>query len=297
MSTILSLQDLNTMRLPVDLSGYDPVVLQNMLRQAEAWVNGEARHENGFVAHRQIDRVMGTGTNKLFTNYYPVCTLNQIVLIFPANQGNVNLPGSNQVPIDPSRVVIDHYTGELINWSPFIFQTLGYMTVFPESVPINIDYYTGYVSQVTTTTVQAGATYVPVDNASCFWYLQTVRFYDAAVPEYVTVAGTTVQGGVQAVVLNDPLQYTHPSGSNIGDMPPEVRYATALVVADFALRELNPENLYRLKEGSVEKQWQRDLPVRGKSSNANGPAIETERPLIKEARRLIEHYYSDRGIR
>lgn len=285
------------MHLPIDLTGYDPVNLQNMLRQAEAWVNGEARHANGFEAHRVVDRLFGTGTNVLITNYFPVCTLNSIQLIFPANQGNVNLPGSNQVPIDPSRVVIDHGAGILTNWSPFIFQTLGYQTVFPERVPINVDYLTGYVSTVTTTAVGAGTTYIPVVNASAFYYNQSIRFYDANAPEFVTVLGTTAQAGVQAVVLQDALLFAHPSGSNVGDMPPEVRLATAFVVCDFALRELNPENLYRLKEGNVEKQYQRDLPVRGKSNSINGPVIETERPMIKEARRLLEHYYTDRGVR
>lgn len=300
--TILALQDLNTMRLPVDLSGYDPVVLNNLLRQAEDWVNGEARHANGFSAHRVVDRLFGTGTNVILTNFYPVCTLNAIQLIFPANQGNVNLPGSNQVPISPDRVVIDHQAGILTNWSPFIFQTLGYQTVFPEHVPINVDYYTGYVSTITTTVVPQNATYIPVVNASAFYYNQTVKFYDANFPEFVTVLGTTCPDGInQAVVLQDPVQAQagHPSGSNVGDMPPEVRLATAHIVSYFAVRELNPENLYRLKIGDVEKQYQRELPVRGKQGSITGgtPAVETEHWLVKEARRELEHYYTDRGIR
>lgn len=295
---ILTLQDLQSMHLPVDLSGYDPQTLSQMVRDATGWVNGEARHANGFEAHRVIDRVYGTGTNKLMSTYYPVNVLNGITLIFPSNQGNVNLPGANQVPIDPSRVVIDHEAGLLYNWSPFVFQTIGYMTVFPEDVPIDIDYYTGYVSQVTTTVVPAGSNYVPVDNASCFYFNQSIRLYEANVPEYLIVMGTTQQGSVQAVVTQAPLLYSHPAGVNIGNMPPEVRLAAAYVVCDFALRELNPENLYRLKIGDVEKQYQRELPVRGKvTSNITGPTLETERPFIKEARRLLEHYYTDRGVR
>lgn len=285
------------MRLPVDLSGYTPTDLNSMLRQAEAWVNGEARHARGFEAHRVVDRVMGTGTNKLRTNYYPVCVLNGIQLIFPANTGNVNLPGANQVPIDPSRVVIDHDAGILYNWSPFVFQTIGYMTVFPEGVPINVDYYTGYISTYTTSAMAAGATVIPVTNNSCFYFGQTIRFYEPAAPEFITVQGTTAIGANYFVITQEPTQYAHANNMNIGDMPPEIRLATAFVVCDFALRELNPENLLGLKMGNIHKEYQRELPVRAKATNVvTGPQIETERPFIKEARRLLEHYYTDRGI-
>jgi|SRR5579859_8030565 len=294
---ILNTTDLLAMSLPVDLSGYDPVTLAAKIRQAEAWVSGEARHEIGFETRRVIDRVFGTGTNKLRTSYYPVCQLNSLTLIFPANQGNVNLPGGNQVPIDPSRVVVDHQAGLLENWSPFVFQTIGYLTVFPEHVPINIDYYTGYIAEQSTTSLVAGSTYIPVTNASCYYYGQNIRIFDTLQPEYLTVQGVTQQGTVQAVVSMAPMLFNHAVATTVGDMPPEVRLAVAYVVCDFALRELNPENLYQLKEGDIVKEYQRELPVRSKQVTEQGPLIETERPLIKEARRLLEHHYSDRGVR
>lgn len=296
--TVLSLQELNTMHLPVDLSGYDPNTLSQQLRQAEAWVNGEARHASGFEAHRIIDRRLGTGTNIIFSTYYPVCVLNAISIVFPPNTGyNVNLPGPNIVPIDPNRVVIDHQTGQLINWSPFVFQTIGYMTVFPEGVPIDLDYYTGYVSTVTTSVVPMGSTVIPVANASCFYYNQSIRFYEPTTPEFLNVQSTTTYGGVQFVITQQPTLYQHNAQISLGDMPPEVRTAVAYVVCDFALRELNPENLATFKVDKVQKDYQRDLPVRGKQPNVGGPLIEMERPLIKEARRLLEHYYQDRGFR
>lgn len=293
---ILNTADLLAMSLPVNLSGYDPIILAAKIREAEAWVNGEARHANGFEAHRVIDRVFGTGTNKLRTSFYPILQLNSINLIFPANQGNVNLPGGNQVPIDPTRVVIDHQAGLLENWSPFVFQTIGYLTVFPEHVPINIDYYTGFVSEQTPVGITSGTTYIQVTNASCMYYGQTLRVFDPLQPEFLTVVGTTSQAGVQAVVTWDPPQYNHVAGTTVGDIPPEVRQAVGYVVADFALRELNPEDLYQFKEGDIVKEYQRALPVRSKMVTDQGPVIETERPLIKEARRLLEHWYSDRGV-
>lgn len=296
--TILSLQELNTMHLPVDLSGYDPNTLSQSLRQAEAWVNGEARWASGFEAHRVIDRKYGTGTNVIFSTYYPVCVLNAISIVFPPNTGqNVNLPGPNIVPIDPNRVVIDHDTGQMVNWSPFIFQTLGYMTVFPEGVPINLDYYTGYVSTVTSSAIQAAVTLIPVANASCFFYGQTIRFYEPTTPEYLNVQATTTYGGVQYVITQQPTLYAHNAQVSIGDMPPEIRTAVAYVVCDFALRELNPENLRRITFDKVTKEYQADLPVRSKEPTVGGPLIELERPMIKEARRLLEHYYQDRGVR
>lgn len=296
--TLLTVQDLTTMHLPIDLSGYNTTALAEQLSQAEAWVNGEARHASGFEAHRIIDRLYGTGTNQLFTTFYPVCALNAISIVFPPNSGyNVNLPGPNIVPIDPSRVVIDHQAGILINWSPFVFQTIGYMTVFPEGVPIDVDYYTGFVSTAVTSTVPAGATSIPVTNASCFYYNQQVRFYEAPFGEFLTVQSTTTYGGTQYVLTQQPTAYTHSASVTFGDVPNEIRSAVAYVVCDFALRELNPENLVDIKVDKLEKQWQRDLPVRSKEPTQGAPLIEMERPFIKEARRLLEHYYSDRGVR
>lgn len=293
---ILSVADLEAMNLPLDLSGYTPNQLASLIDQAEAWVNGEARHAQGFSAHRIIDRVYGTGTNKLKTTYYPVCALNSIAIIFPPNVGsNVNLPGPNQVPIDPSRVVIDHEAGMLYNWSPFVFQTIGYMTVFPEHVPINVDYYTGYVATQTTTTLAAGSTFIPVQSASCFYWSQAIRIDDPIQPEWVTVQGATTIGSVQTVVTNDPLQYSHPFSTTVGDMPTQIRQAVAFIVCDYAIRSLNPEDLQILKIDKVQKTYATKVrPVAGATGNSF--IFEQEREFIKEARRMLEHFYSDRGI-
>lgn len=292
---ILGLQELDTMNLPVDLSNYDPFSLNSMLHQAETWVNGEARHKHGFTQSRVVDRVYGTGTNKLRSTYYPILTLNSIQIIFPPNAGNVNLPGPNQVPIDPSRVVIDYEAGLFYNWSPFVFQTIGYMTVFPEGVPINLDYYQGYIATTTTSAVRAGDTLVPVVNASCFHNAQTVRFYEDQAKEFITVVGATNGGGVPLVVLQDPLQNAHASGVTFGDMPEEIRQAQAYIVCDQAMRALNPEDLVSLQVDKVKKSYPlRTRPVAGQSDNSF--LFEQEREFVKEARRLLEHFHSDRGI-
>lgn len=293
---ILSVADLEAMNLPIDLSGYTPQQLASLIDQAENWVNGEARHAQGFSAHRVIDRVYGTGTNKLKTTYYPICTLNSIAIIFPPNTGsNVNLPGPNQVPIDPSRVVIDHEAGMVYNWSPFVFQTIGYMTVFPEHVPINVDYYTGYVASQTMSTLAAGATLIPVNNASCFYWSQAIRLDDPVQSEWVTVQGTTTVAGVPLVVTNDPLQYSHPVSTTIGDMPVAIRQAVAFIICDMALRSLNPEDLQILKIDKVQKTYATKVrPVAGATGNSF--IFEQEREFVKEARRMLEHFYSDRGI-
>lgn len=295
MATI-SLQELQSYNLPIDLSGYTPNDLNQLILQATAWVNGECRHYKGFEAHRVIDRVYGRGNNNLFTSFYPILALNKINIVFPANQGNVNLPGPNQVPIDPNRVIVDHNAGIIKNWSPFVFQTIGYMTVFPDGVPMDVDYYTGYVNTVITSSIPAGLTLIPVQNASTFYYGQTIRFYEAGLDEQVVTTGGTQIGGVQYAVLSDPTQFPHTNGVSIGDLPPEVKLATAFVVCDFAVRQLNPEGLQHLKLDKFEKTYQRQVTVRSKASGMDGPQIETEREYIKEARRLLEHYYTDRGI-
>ena len=291
---ILTVEELQSYSLPVDLSGYSAVELDEKIREATAWINGECRVSGGFEMHRVLDRVRGNATNQLRTTYYPIKQLNGIYIVFPSNSGqNVNLPGQNQVPIDPSRVVVDYEAGTIDNWSPFVFQTIGYMTVFPERVPINIDYYTGYVNAVTTTTLPAGATVIPVQSASAFHYGQVMQFYDAG-DEQVFVQSVTNDHGVQCV-LTDPTQYAHALGAVFGDFPPEVKLACAYVVCDFALRELNPEDLQTLKLDKFQKDYQRHIRPTAAATD-NSFIFEEERPFLKEARRLLAHYYHDRGL-
>ena len=292
---IITLAELQSYTLPIDLSGYTPTQLQEKIREATAWIDGEAR-KGGFELRRIIDRVYGTGSNKLFTNFRPVNTLNMINLVFPPNSGNVNLPGANLVPIDPNRIVVDHETGELINWSPFMFQTFGYLTVFPREVPVNIDMLVGYVNTATTSTVNAGATLIPVVSASGFYYGQTARFYDAGVDEQVLMLGSTASGGVQYAVSLDPLRYSHATGVAVGDMPQPIKMACAYVVCDFCLRELNPEDLEAVDLDKLKKSYSKhNRPVGGVNVD-NNFIFEEERPLLKEARRMLMAYYTDRGV-
>lgn len=298
--TILTPQDFQTMRLPVNLSSYNPNDLTALIRQAEAWVNGEARYARGFEAHRVVDRIYGTGTNHIFSTFYPILQLNAVDLVFPPNTGqNVNLPGPSTVPIDPTRIIIDHQTGELINWSPFVFQTIGYMTVFPDGVPINLDYYAGYVAVATASSVPAGANLIPVTNASYFYYGQAVNFYDPPNDEMVTIQGTTTFGGTQYAISMEKTLYAHTWQTSFGDMPPEVRLATAYVVCDFVVTEANPEDLDALKVDKVTKQYGRSFPNRAAQASADPERepIDLEHPFIREARRLLSNYRTDRGIR
>ena len=292
---IITLAELQSYQLPIDLSGYTPTQLAEKIREATAWIEGESR-KGGFELRRIIDRVYGTGTNKLFTNFRPVNQLNMINLVFPPNSGNVNLPGPNLVPIDPNRIVVDHDTGELINWSPFMFQTFGYLTVFPREVPINIDMLVGYVSTATTNNISAGDRLIPVQSASGFYYGQTCRFYDAGIDEQVLMLGSTASGGVQYAIALDPLQFNHAVGTAFGDMPQPIKMAAAYVVCDFCLRELNPEDLETLELDKLKKGYAKhNRPVGGVNLD-NDFIFEEERPLLKEARRMLMKYYTDRGV-
>jgi hypothetical protein len=54
------------------------------------------------------------------------------------------LPGSSAVAIPTGQLVVDAAKGEVINYTPLMFQNLGYATIFPRAVPLLLRYTYGY---------------------------------------------------------------------------------------------------------------------------------------------------------
>lgn len=57
---------------------------------------------------------------------------------------NIVLPGSAVYAIPTGQLIVDADKGELLNYTPLMFQNLGYATIFPRELPILVRYTHGY---------------------------------------------------------------------------------------------------------------------------------------------------------
>jgi hypothetical protein len=55
------------------------------------------------------------------------------------------LPGQQYVPLPLTQFVVDAQKGEIINYTPLMFQLLGYATIFPAMLPLTVRHSYGYL--------------------------------------------------------------------------------------------------------------------------------------------------------
>ena len=58
---------------------------------------------------------------------------------------SIVLPGQAYFPIQLTQLVVDAQKGEIINYTPLMFQNLGYATIFPAMLPLLVRYTYGFL--------------------------------------------------------------------------------------------------------------------------------------------------------
>lgn len=197
-------------------------------------------------ATHSLETTYGTGTNRLRSRYYPICYTNHIYLVYPgtSTQQNVDVYNVNQVVTFPS-------LGEYLNYNPFIYQTSGYLTIFPSGTPIQIDYVYGYPMTTLTANLTAGvSSSLSVGSGLGFGNSADYFILDGANTEVVTTApaapaspgGPTYVAGANPVVLTAPVQYSHTSTATLAvtNLPQSVISVICRLVENRLLGKDNP---------------------------------------------------------
>jgi hypothetical protein len=117
-----------------DLSSYTNAQLQDLLVRASGVVDSYLRKT--YLATEITERLEGDGSNRIHLGRYPIIYVRSIQFVLPGMAGF-------GVPISQLLVDIDKF-GEIINYTPLIFQGLGEVTIFPRGVPVDICYAYGY---------------------------------------------------------------------------------------------------------------------------------------------------------
>lgn len=190
---------------------------EGALQQALGW-QIEATHA--------VETLCGTGTNVLQSRYWPICSVAHIYIVSPGT------PAVNLTDVwNGNSVVVTYETGQLLNYNPFAFQAVGYLTLFPRGAPVQLDYVYGYAMANITANAALGATSLTVDNPLGFRPGADYRIWDGASSEVVTTANTYV-AGANPVTLAAATKYAHNTATcqAVSDMPPALVRAARRIV-------------------------------------------------------------------
>ena len=132
-ASYISIDDFKTIPNDYDLSTYTDVQLEDMLVRASGMADSIMRRS--LLATEVTERLYGQGSNSLTLKNRPIIYVRKMQFVQPGVAGFI-------IPLD--RVLIDTIRGEIVQYSPLELQGIGYISVFPYDLPIDVTYGYGY---------------------------------------------------------------------------------------------------------------------------------------------------------
>jgi hypothetical protein len=129
----MTVTELRGMALDYDLTSYSDTQLTDALNRASGAANSIMRQN--LLAQEVTKTFFGEGSNILALGYRPLLYVKQMQFVQPGIVG-YNIP--------VNRVLIDYVKGEIVQYSPLELQGVGFVSVFPNGLPIAITYAFGY---------------------------------------------------------------------------------------------------------------------------------------------------------
>jgi hypothetical protein len=128
--------------------------ISNMLAgQTLQWGDGtsESGREIMTVVPQTPGALSGPGTVTLLTNLLfphpipPAGGFAARVVVNTLDQVTIVMPGLSYFPLPLTQFVVDAQKGEILNYTPLMFQNLGYATIFPAMLPLLVRYTYGHL--------------------------------------------------------------------------------------------------------------------------------------------------------
>jgi hypothetical protein len=174
-------------------------------------------------------RITSQGTIALHPNNNPVISLSSFE--YGANPNSlVSLPDCSTAWFESQQIIIP-----LANMST-TYSSQGPLAFGPYGAPrqqvfTKYEYTSGYVNNLIASATAAAST-MTVQSAEGIVAGMTLRIYDGASSERVTVASNYTYGST-TVLLASPLVYTHASGVAFGNLPTTIKQACILITTAF----------------------------------------------------------------
>jgi hypothetical protein len=179
---------------------------------------------------QQRIRLRPDGTARLHPKYFPVVSLDSFTYGFYPGQLTALTDFSNAW-VEEQQIIVPLNNGTLTTSSagPLSF---GATPGTRAEMFVRYSYVNGYPVAVVTTSASVGATSITVDSGAGIVAGQTLKIYDGASSENVTVA-TTYTYGSATVPLTAATLYAHAVGVAVSSLPAAVKEACILMTSAY----------------------------------------------------------------
>jgi hypothetical protein len=205
--------------------------LSNVIRRASSFMDEYFNANLNATQYTETQRTRFTaeGYLAIHPNNTPIVSLSN--LEYGTNPNNlITLPDCSNAWFEEQQMIVplSNIALSYSSQGPLAFGGYG---IPRQQVFTKYTYIAGYVNNPIATAT-AAATSLTVQNATGILAGQTLRIYDGASTENVTVASTYTYGST-TVPLTSALAFTHASGINIGNIPNSIKQACILLTTAF----------------------------------------------------------------
>ena len=117
----------------VSISTYSDDQLTRLLTSASG--KADAIMQQSFLPAERVKRVSGNGTGVLNLHESPLLYVRQM---------RFAIPGTIGFTIPANQIIVDYDNGDIVEFAPFAFSGLSYISIFPANIPIDVTLASGY---------------------------------------------------------------------------------------------------------------------------------------------------------
>lgn len=206
--------------------------LTNAITRASSYIDQYCNQIIGATAdvEQQRTRVRSDGTIRFHPKYSPIVSLNSLSIGFYPNQ-LTTIADPSIAWLEEQTVIVPMGDGLLTQSSqgPLSF---GFPSSPRAECYIEYSYVNGYTQAISTASASAGATSITVDNGLGIVAGESLKIYDGANTENITVASNYTYGST-TVPLASALLYTHASGVSVSGLPAAVKQACIMITSAY----------------------------------------------------------------
>jgi hypothetical protein len=179
---------------------------------------------------QQRVRMRPDGTVRIHPKYFPIVSLKSLACGFSPNQ-TTTVQDLSAAWIEEQQIIFP-ISGVNLNWSSQGSLGFGFPSTQRAETYVNYSYVNGWNVSTLAVASSAAASTLILDNGIGITAGQTLKIYDGANSENVTVANSYSYGSA-TIPLTSPTLYAHTVGNAVSAMPAAVKQAAILVTSAY----------------------------------------------------------------
>ena len=206
--------------------------LSNAITRASSYIDQYCNQIIGATVdvEQQRVRVKSDGTLRVHPKYFPVVALTDFN--YGANPNSLTqAPDCSIAWLEEQQIVFPYsqLPTTMSSQGPLSF---GFPGTAGTEMYVKYTYVNGYTNTLSTALVSAGATSITVDDDTGIVPGESLKIFDGASTENVTVSSTYTFGS-NTVTLAAPLLFSHAAGVTVSALPAAVKQAAILITTAF----------------------------------------------------------------